>query len=320
MTPEVFNRYLKDPSLLDSHSVDELWLLVKEYPYFQVARMLLARNLHNIGHEAYPLSLRLAAAYAGDRSKLKILIEGSPVLVKANTELTESSESHVDIQENTNKHEIPAERIIEAPVQHVESADVIIETPVMEPQEVVVTDFNFDKTQINVNDDVSEDAAVELLADSLIEDGITIPEETSVQETEVSKVLQNPLIDIIFSRLSEVQIVESDTSSIQHSTTDILDNKIENDQLSARNNLVDKFIREEPRISTPKREFYNPEDKARQSISLSEDIVSETLAKIYEQQGHYDMAVKIFEKLMLLIPEKSSYFASLINEINKKRK
>ena len=80
MSPETFNRYLKDPSLLDNQSVEELWALVKEYPYFQVARMLLARNLYITGHEAYPFALRLASAYAGDRSKLKVLIEGKPVL------------------------------------------------------------------------------------------------------------------------------------------------------------------------------------------------------------------------------------------------
>ena len=82
MTPEIFNRYLKNPSLLDGSTVDDLWALVKEYPYFQVGRMLLARNLHNIGHEAYPLALRLAAAYAGDRSKLKMLIDGYPVVMQ----------------------------------------------------------------------------------------------------------------------------------------------------------------------------------------------------------------------------------------------
>lgn len=48
-----------------------------------------------------------------------------------------------------------------------------------------------------------------------------------------------------------------------------------------------------------------------------EDFCTETLAGIYAQQGLYDRARAIYEKLILLYPEKSAYFVSLIEKINK---
>ena len=78
--------------------------------------------------------------------------------------------------------------------------------------------------------------------------------------------------------------------------------------------IIDKFIRNEPTISRPKSSFYDPVKFAKQSIVDEENIVSETLAKIYYDQGHYEKAINIYEKLILKFPEKSTYFANLIKK------
>ncbi|MCR5658030.1 MAG: hypothetical protein K6G25_01745 [Bacteroidales bacterium] len=83
----------------------------------------------------------------------------------------------------------------------------------------------------------------------------------------------------------------------------------------SRKELIDKFILENPRISRPKAEFYNPISVAQNSIIDQENIVSETLAKIYEKQGYIAKAISIYEKLGLKYPEKSRYFAAQIERL-----
>lgn len=84
---------------------------------------------------------------------------------------------------------------------------------------------------------------------------------------------------------------------------------------SKGSDLIERFIREEPRIVPAKSEFYSPGNMARKSAQEHEDLISETLARIYAQQGRFDKAIVTYERLSLKLPEKKAYFASLIENL-----
>ncbi len=48
------------------------------------------------------------------------------------------------------------------------------------------------------------------------------------------------------------------------------------------------------------------------------DFCTETLARIYAEQGYYEEAMKVYAKLILLYPEKNTYFANLVNKLKEK--
>ena len=90
------------------------------------------------------------------------------------------------------------------------------------------------------------------------------------------------------------------------------------DRTDGRNqvDLIDIFIDNEPSISKPKKEsFFSPAESAKESLLENDSIVTETLARVYLEQGHYDKAITSYEKLSLKFPQKSTFFANQIKLI-----
>jgi len=96
---------------------------------------------------------------------------------------------------------------------------------------------------------------------------------------------------------------------------DLLPGQDEPESQLSDDELIEKFLLEDPKIEPSKAEFYSPVSQAKKSVMDHEDVVSETLAQIYLQQGNTRKARWCYEKLMLLHPEKSAFFAALLKEI-----
>ncbi len=77
--------------------------------------------------------------------------------------------------------------------------------------------------------------------------------------------------------------------------------------------IKDKKKKRKKKKKEKKREI--AKSVAKQSIVENEEIASEPLAALLESQGHYGKAIAMYERLCLLFPEKSIFFAAKIEQL-----
>lgn len=82
--------------------------------------------------------------------------------------------------------------------------------------------------------------------------------------------------------------------------------------------LAEKFTVNPPKIVFNVDQHDADANFAEESCKENDEIVTETLAIVYAQQGYTGKAEKILKKLSLQFPEKSVYFADLIKKLKNK--
>lgn len=326
MNREQFTGLLKDPSLTNAQTIRSIEEVVKRYPCCQSAHLLLAVNLYREENLQYPVQLRKAAAYAPDRRILKALIETSHVPSVPGTLIQEPPEDKTANTPHPGEEHVVAdgpvtvkmeayrsepENTITAPAgpesHHPETKDVTAllpteETPAWAPEAGTARVPEDDKPAI----------------------GMAGRESGRPPEVH-DKMTQKELLFVVKKRLAGLAMRNEphNMMPVPDSLHDKNDKGPASDtgqagsarELAEKERLIDKFIREEPRITKPGTPFFHPSESALRSNFDEEEIVSETLAQLYARQGNIRKATHIYEKLSLLNQEKSRYFAAQIEKL-----
>ncbi len=280
-----FISWIQQPGQLADKDSAGLKAVTEEYPYCQSAQILYflsllkSRNIHFHGR------LKLAAAYAADRALLK---------------------DHVDLLLDPESQAIKAE-------QH-EKVE-----PVQEPEPDETHNAAHPNEEADEYDLPQKDVETPVTAE---EENIEAFGEEDFRE-DLPKADEEEISETAESATTGQKLQETDQPAAQDSGEKSPEGEAEKDvagpsKASARKSkkeLIDQFIENAPRISRSRSDFYNPVDYAKSSAVDKDDIVSETLANIHYRQGHYQKAIKIYKKLSLKYPEKSTYFAGLIEKI-----
>ncbi|MEI6885820.1 MAG: hypothetical protein WCO02_15105 [Bacteroidota bacterium] len=326
MNRQQFSELIKEPGALGAESVIELESLLRQYPYCTSAQLLLALVLLQQNHPNYQSQFKKAVAYAGDRRRLKELLEGKRTFVTVKQPAVEAS------LENEDPLQIPAaeasDGTVAAGIAEIQTA-IVAETQAEEQDVALLLRVPEPKHENFIEESVISEEELALASPDLRAEDVPVhaesrPLHTLNRQTEISKekLSQEDLLTIVRKRLAEINAEKS--ISVQKTETPATDkeprpSEAPGGQSSAVNRskeeIIETFIREEPQISRPKKEFFSPTSSSQRSNMDEEDIISETLALLYAKQGNMQKAIHIYEKLSLRFSEKSRYFAARIENL-----
>ncbi len=273
MQKDEFYKYVEHPELLDKESVSLLTDLVNAFPYFQTARLLLTKALHEQKNFYFDSQLKVTASYFSDRNRLHEFINNGALGEKMEEERVEI----VPVLDNKTEEETMQEEVVEVLENN---------TPIYKESEAVVVLENIADAVLDAEKEaeivVAEAPKYTFLGWlKEVNNGGNIPKKKEIEGAEVEK----------------EEIFEGNKKGVQEG-------------------IIENFMKTNPVIPPPKKEFYSPVNMAKLSIIENDDLCSETLAKIYFDQGNYGRAKSMFERLSLKYPQKSVYFAARIKEIN----
>lgn len=317
--------YIQEPTTIQKGDLESLQQLAERYPYCSTLSILLLEAYHQFDFVSYENFLSKSAVLAPDRERLHQVLEFQQGQV----------ESEETVEEKADNHSVDS--AVEKVDQHKEEVQIDdSETPVEQDdgtnqeeenkQEKEYDDFEKQLVASAVNSsilsEVEEDDAFDFSSfrqkkEELDLDEEEVREEIISEEVEESESSPESFIDFLKKVKHKNDQASARNKKTVHSQESIdLTHKKREEESNRKKEIVDEFINSPKQASRPS--FFSPTETAKKSLEENQENVSETLAKIHELQGNYGKAIQTYEKLILKIPEKKSFFANRIEELKKK--
>lgn len=261
--------------MLGQFSTAELESLLQKSPYFQQAHLLLAKKYQLENNPKFDQQLQLAALYTQDRELLFKIFHEKPV-----------------------EEAVVAPLFEQEPVHEVVAPEVVKEETVTAPPKVELADPLIEAVEAQNN-------PVEVIADEPLTPQFLMAEPHSFDEW-LKVFNKQPIAEPREENKTAEQMDEELNKLVmQNLPVNYLQELVEEETRYSKG--LDEFIEEQ--IEKHKQTYIKPADEK----DLDPELITETMARVYEMQKKYHKAIRAYEILTLKIPEKSDFFAARIS-------
>jgi hypothetical protein len=295
-----FTYLLENPGKLDSPvQTRQLEEVLGAYPWFQAARALHLKGLKNLNSYKYNQALKVTAACTADREVLFDFITSEVFLqnqiagtLSGKTSLLDQEIASEEVEPNPERDTGLVEKEADSPLpRSAEEADRILDPKLFR----------------SVDPEV--DRRLELEEQQQARETLELGKPLTFKKEERHSFSQWLQLTSLSRPGAEGK---PKAPSPETGTPD--------DQPRLRKfELIDRFIADNPKI-VPRRDAEAIELDISDSLKIDrEELMTETLARVYLEQGKYKKAIQAYRILGLKYPEKSSFFADRIKAVEKLR-
>ncbi len=298
-----FTYILQHPEAVTPKQTETVKSIINQFPYFQSARALYLKGLKNQESFNYNQELKKTAAFTTDRSILFDFITSEVFLQNEISQFIKINSEHVnDIDVIIEDISINKKVVIDAPTaQDIKNRLDVLDPSLFQPkfERPKITSFGLDESE-------------------LIEQ---VTPETKTQEASVADILNlgKPLQfakreNHSFNewlKIARFKTIKRDEALAKHDPIVEDASQLERDK---KFELIDEFIAKNPKIN-PHKSATPTHNMAKAQLIQPEELMTETLARIYVEQKNYKKAIQSYKILSLKYPEKSSSFAVQIKAV-----
>jgi hypothetical protein len=288
MNKNDFLNLIDDSVRINPGMLGEIYEIIELFPYFHSAHLLLLKGLQYNADVKFENQLRNSSIHIADREVLYYHL---------NTVM-----SNNDIQTEVTQDQ---DVMISDPEQDESGSDP---EPEKGQNHIINEIDDFENTQ-NKNAAGELEVFIERKADSEVifeGSGVEMTDDQDLMEAQENSDFQ----------ASDTELLELDISSDPGNVIESENEIPPGNFKQLQSDLIDRFIIANPRIEPNRGKDSLPAgDSSRLPLEEEGGFVTETLARIYVNQGYYSKAIDIYEKLSLKFPEKSSYFAAQIEKV-----
>lgn len=348
---------IKNPQSLGMAQLEELQGFTAAFPFFQTAQLLYTIGLREHQPQHYQKQLRKTAIIANNRRVLYELLQAptvktslpEPEVKQVETQATQEMQQEVKQEAqkpNVSNVSVTSDEVkviyisMPAPVGKTEKQapenkaqqelEVLKEienetSPAIEGPVETTPVFNEEKLNKEVELEISRQ-----LVDSYVQtEVIRTPELYQEKQADTEAQREDTELQAepgsFMDWLQKVKKGEKTAGKIEEilktdeKEAENPQKQAENQKFEEKRKLIDKIIEADPgKIRMNRDKFFSANQDAKQSLLENEHLITETLAKIYALQGNISKAVRAYEILSLKFPQKSAYFASLIEKLKTK--